>query len=69
MRLEPASLQSGIATASIRLRGTPEITDPLPQDLAKVFGRLVVALDETIPPRHLDRNLLVATWNLRAFGG
>jgi hypothetical protein len=45
----------------------PEITDPLPQDLAEVFGRLVVALDETIPPRHLDRNL-VATWNLRAFG-
>jgi endonuclease/exonuclease/phosphatase family metal-dependent hydrolase len=25
-------------------------------------------LDDTIPPRHLDRNLLVATWNLRAFG-
>jgi hypothetical protein len=45
----------------------PEITDPLPQDLAEVFGRLVVALDETIPPRHLDRKL-VATWNLRAFG-
>jgi hypothetical protein len=47
---------------------TPQITDPLPQDLADVFGRLVAELDETIPPRHLDRNLLVATWNLRAFG-
>jgi hypothetical protein len=25
--------------------------------------RLVDALDETIPPRHLDRNLLVVTRN------
>jgi hypothetical protein len=50
------------------MRITPEISDPLPQDLAEVFGGLVAALDETIPPRHLDRNLLVATWNLRAFG-
>jgi hypothetical protein len=39
----------------------PEITDPLPQDLGQVFGRLVAALNEAIPPRHLDRNLLVAT--------
>ena len=46
----------------------PEITDPLPQDFGQVFGRLVAGLGETIPPRHLDRNLLVATWNLRAFG-
>ena len=55
------------ATTFLRLI-TPEISDPLPQDLAEVFGGLVAALDETIPPRHLDRNLLVATWNLRAFG-
>ena len=53
---------------SIRLRITPEITDPLPQDIAEIFARLGAALDETIPPRHLDRNLLVATWNIRAFG-
>ena len=52
----------------LRLGITPEISDPLPQDLAEVFEGLVAALDETIPPRHLDRNLLVATWNLRAFG-
>jgi hypothetical protein len=27
---------------------TAEITDPLPHDLAEVFGRLVAALDEAI---------------------
>jgi len=34
-----------------------------------VLGRLVGALDEEIPSKQLDRNLLVATWNVRAFGG
>jgi hypothetical protein len=31
-------------------------------------GEVAAALNVPIPPRHLDRNLLVATWNLRAFG-
>jgi len=52
----------------IRLAVTPEITDPLPHDLAEIFGPLVSPLNETIPPRHLNRNLLAATWTLRAFG-
>jgi hypothetical protein len=30
--------------------------------------RLVDALDASIPVRQLDRNLLVAAWNVRAFG-
>jgi endonuclease/exonuclease/phosphatase family metal-dependent hydrolase len=47
----------------------PQIVDPLPQDLGDKFARLSAALDETIPARQLDRNLLVATWNVRAFGG
>jgi len=40
----------------------------LPQDLAALFERLVAALDEAIPARQLDGSLLVAIWNLRAFG-
>jgi hypothetical protein len=48
---------------------TPPITDPLPQDVAETFHRLVDELDETIPHGSSPRNLLVATWNLRAFGG
>jgi endonuclease/exonuclease/phosphatase family metal-dependent hydrolase len=30
---------------------------------------LRAALDAVVPAKQLDRNLLVATWNLRAFGG
>jgi hypothetical protein len=48
---------------------TPQIIDPLPHDLAERLTRLSAALDEAIPARQLDRNLLVATWNVRAFGG
>src|SRR5215212_2817985 len=48
--------------------GTPAIMDSLPQDLAAAFASFSAALDEAIPARTLDRNLLVATWNVRAFG-
>ena len=30
--------------------------------------RLRAALDERLPAKRLDRNLLIATWNIRAFG-
>jgi endonuclease/exonuclease/phosphatase family metal-dependent hydrolase len=36
--------------------------------VAGVFGQLVGALDGVIPTKQLDRNLLVATWNIRGFG-
>jgi hypothetical protein len=45
-----------------------QITDSLPQDLAGRFGQLVTALDGAIPAKQLDRNLILATWNLRSFG-
>lgn len=45
----------------------PQITDPPPPDVAADLARLRQALDATIPPRVAD-NLLIATWNLRAFG-
>lgn len=47
----------------------PHITD-LPPDSVRVdLDTLRRALDEAVPAKRLDHNLLVATWNLRAFGG
>ena len=44
-------------------------TDAPPAEAREDLGRLRAALDESIPPRELDRNLLIGTWNIRAFGG
>jgi hypothetical protein len=47
----------------------PAVTDSLPVPLAAKLLELRSALDAAIPAKQLDRNLLVGTWNLRAFGG
>jgi endonuclease/exonuclease/phosphatase family metal-dependent hydrolase len=47
----------------------PRVTDDPPAAVRSDLEALGDALDEAIPPRVLDRNLLIATWNLRAFGG
>ena len=44
-------------------------TDPLPPELTDELNQLRAALDERIPAKALDRNLLIATWNIRALGG
>ena len=46
----------------------PKITDPIPEEIKQELVALDVALDEAIPAKKLDRNLLIATWNIRAFG-
>lgn len=46
----------------------PAITDQPPPEVAAELGELRNALDSVIPPKQLDLNLLVATWNIRAFG-
>ena len=46
----------------------PSVTDPPPVPLDAKLLELRTALDAEIPAKQLDRNLLVATWNLRAFG-
>ena len=46
----------------------PTITDRPPQEVEDELTELRAALDEAIPPKKLDRNLLIATWNIRAFG-
>jgi endonuclease/exonuclease/phosphatase family metal-dependent hydrolase len=33
------------------------------------LSQLADGLDATVPAKHLDRNLLIATWNIRALGG
>jgi len=40
-----------------------------PAEVADLSEQLATQLDEVVPSKQLDRNLLVATWNLRAFGG
>ena len=40
-----------------------------PREVAAELAALGRALDAAIPAKALDRNLLVATWNVRAFGG
>ncbi|HEX2054364.1 MAG TPA: endonuclease/exonuclease/phosphatase family protein [Actinomycetota bacterium] len=47
----------------------PRATDPLPQDVQTEIDVLVAALDAEVPSRRLDENLLICTWNIRAFGG
>ena len=47
---------------------SPEpILDP-PAETLKELKTLSAGLDEAIPAKALDRNLLIATWNIRAFG-
>ncbi len=44
------------------------VTDQPPAVVQVVLAAVRSALDATIPAKALDRNLLIGTWNLRAFG-
>ena len=44
------------------------ILDTPPQSVQNDLVRLVNDLDLKIPPKKLEKNLLIATWNIRAFG-
>ena len=46
----------------------PQITDPTPQEIQIELQQLNLDLDQKIPAKKLDKNLLIATWNVRAFG-
>jgi len=43
------------------------ITDPPPADVANQLAALSTALDQVIPPKRPGQNLLIGTWNVRAF--
>jgi hypothetical protein len=45
-----------------------KVIEPPPEDVLVDLLRLRSALDEEVPAKVLDRNLLIATWNVRAFG-
>src|SRR4028118_701786 len=51
---------------------TPVTTEPPPEDVLADLEQLRLALDDDknggVPAKALDRNLLIATWNVRAFG-
>jgi endonuclease/exonuclease/phosphatase family metal-dependent hydrolase len=42
--------------------------DNPPQDVRQARAALREALDAVIPPKTLDRNVLIGTWNIRGFG-
>ncbi len=46
----------------------PDLTPP-PPEVQTRLRQLSDLLDHSIPAKQLDHNLLIATWNLRAFGG
>ncbi len=46
----------------------PKITDNPPATVMADLDILRDALDSSVPAKRLDDNLLIATWNLRAFG-
>ena len=54
--------------ATLAIGDNPAILEP-PQEVRDEIATLEAGLDAEVRPRLLDRNLLVATWNVRAFGG
>ena len=46
-----------------------QITERPPEEITAELNLLRADLDRHIPQKALDRNLLIATWNIRAFGG
>ncbi len=46
----------------------PKITDLPPKYVRTELEKLRETLNIYIPPKRLDQNLLIATWNIRAFG-
>lgn len=45
------------------------VTNEVPSDVEADLDKLDAELDRVLPARTLDQNLLIATWNVRAFGG
>ena len=46
----------------------PSINSPLPSTVLQRLDHLRQDLDARIPTKQLERNLLIATWNIRSFG-
>ena len=46
----------------------PNILDRPPIEVQKNLEKVRLDLDKVIPSKKLDKNLLIASWNIRAFG-
>lgn len=46
-----------------------KITDIPPLEIKKEIKGLNIMLDKLLPAKELDKNVLIATWNIRSFGG
>lgn len=46
-----------------------KILDPPPKEIEQELKKIREELDNEIPKKILDKNLLMATWNIRCFGG
>lgn len=46
-----------------------KILEPPPKEIEQELEKLREELDNEIPKKVLDKNLLIATWNIRCFGG
>lgn len=47
----------------------PKITDNPPSHIIQDITSLNTVLDAAVPAKKLDHNVLIGTWNVRAFGG
>ena len=47
----------------------PHVAEIPPPAIQNDLDGLDTALDESVPKRTLDENLLIATWNIKAYGG
>jgi len=45
-----------------------QLTEPVPIEYMEEYQLLSAELDAKLPDKALDKNLIIATWNLRAFG-
>ena len=48
---------------------TDVLDQPMPGELLRDVESLRALMDLVVPPKRVDRNLLIGTWNLKAFGG
>jgi endonuclease/exonuclease/phosphatase family metal-dependent hydrolase len=45
-----------------------DILSTPPENVIKNINEIKLDLDQNIPPKKLDKNILIATWNIRAYG-
>ena len=57
-----------MATRVSKAKPKARAPGPMPKKVAEEVAGLAAALDTEIPAKRLDHNLIIGTWNIRAFG-